>query len=125
MARGNEDGAPETIIGATVKVEGDLNSEGDIRVDGLVSGKIKTNKNLFIGPTAKVEADIEAGNADVAGVVKGQLKVREALQVRETGRVSGDIACARLSIAEGAHFSGSCTMPEAEGELSEPLPEEE
>ena len=46
MASDNR-GAPETIIGATVKVEGDLVSEGDIKIDGLVTGKIKTNKKQF------------------------------------------------------------------------------
>lgn len=117
--------APETIVGATVKIEGDLLSEGDIKVDGLVAGKIKTNKNLFVGPTAKIEADVEAGNAVLAGIVKGDVKVKESLHIEETGKVDGNIACGRLRIADGAHFSGTCTMPETETNLNQPLPEEE
>ncbi len=126
MARKEElqGGAPETIVGATVKIEGDLASEGDIRVDGLVTGKIKTSKNLFVGPMAKIEADVEAGNAYLSGIVKGDVKVRENLVVEETGQIHGNIACARLAIAEGAHFSGSCTMPEVGAELKEPVAEE-
>ena len=117
--------APETIVGATVKIEGDLISEGDIRVDGLVSGKIKTSKNLYVGPTAKIEADVDAQNAILAGIVKGDVKIKESLLIQETGKVDGNIACGRLGIAEGAHFSGTCTMPEKGGELKQPLPEEE
>ena len=125
MASDNR-GAPETIIGATVKVEGDLVSEGDIKIDGLVTGKIKTNKNLYVGETAKIEADIEAENANLAGSVKGQVKVKDRLVLTETGRIDGDISCSRLSIAEGAHFSGSCTMPEIKDDAAqEPIPEEE
>lgn len=126
MARKEEfpTGAPETTVGATVKIEGDLVSEGDIRVDGLVTGKIKTTKNLFVGPMAKIEADVEAGNAYLSGIVKGDVKVKESLVVEETGQIHGNISCARLAIAEGAHFSGSCTMPDVASELSEPVAEE-
>lgn len=116
--------APETIVGATVKIEGDLASEGDIKVDGLVTGKIKTSKNLYVGPMAKIEADVEAGNAIVAGIIKGDIKVKENLLVQETGKINGSISCSRLAITEGAHFSGSCTMPEGET-VDQPLPEEE
>lgn len=127
MARKDEfpTDAPETIVGATVKIEGDLVSEGDIKVDGLVTGKIKTSKNLYVGPMAKIEADVEAANAVLAGSVKGDLKIKEGLLIQETGKVEGNIACERLAIAEGAHFSGSCTMPEIGKGLSQPLPEEE
>ncbi len=120
----SESVAPETIVGATVKIEGDLLSEGDIKVDGLVVGKIKTTKNLYVGPMAKIEADVEAANAILAGIVKGEVKIKENLLIQETGKVDGNISCARLAIAEGAHFSGSSTMPEVEAQLSQPLPEE-
>lgn len=126
MAKREEyhDDAPETIVGATVKIEGDLISEGNIKVDGLVAGKIKTSKNLFVGPMAKIDADVEAANAVLAGVIKGDVKIKESLIIQETGKIDGNISCARLAIAEGAHFSGSCTMPEAK-DLNQPLPEEE
>ena len=119
-----ESGAPETVVGASVKIEGDLVSEGDIRVEGLVSGKIKTTKNLYVGPMAKIEADVEAGNAVVAGSVKGDIKTKESLLIQETGKISGSITCARLSIAEGANFSGTCAMPET-ADSREPEVEEE
>ena len=125
MARKEEyaDGAPETVVGATVKIEGDLVSEGDIRVDGIVAGKIKTSKNLYVGPQASIEADVEAANAWLAGAVKGDVKIKESLIIQETGKVSGNIACARLAISEGASFSGSCTMPE--GEIARAAEQEE
>src|SRR3989344_5393414 len=110
-----ENSAPETVVGASVKIEGDLVSEGDIRVEGLVTGKIKTTKNLYVGPMAKIEADTEAGNAIVAGNIKGDVKVKESLLIQETGKISGSITCAKLSISEGGHFTGTCTMPEVEG----------
>ncbi|OGE77831.1 MAG: hypothetical protein A2751_02165 [Candidatus Doudnabacteria bacterium RIFCSPHIGHO2_01_FULL_46_14] len=123
----NDGGAPETVVGASVKIEGDLVSEGDIRVEGAVSGKIKTTKNLYVGAAANIEADIDSGNAVIAGQVKGEIKIKDSLLIQETGKVSGNISCGRLSIAEGARFTGSCTMsmPEGGESLSDVLPEEE
>lgn len=121
----SEGGVPETIVGASVKIEGDLVSEGDIKVDGVVSGKIKTSKNLYVGPTAKIEADVDAGSAVLAGIIKGDIKVRENLQIEETGKVDGNITCGRLTIADGAHFTGSCTMPEVKESLGQVQTEEE
>lgn len=122
----NDGGAPETVVGASVKIEGDLVSEGDIRVEGAVSGKIKTTKNLYVGPAANIEADIDAGNSVIAGQVKGEIKIKDNLLIQETGKVVGNISCARLSISEGAKFTGSCTMAMPEGEsLADVLPEEE
>lgn len=118
-----ETSAPETVVGPTVKIEGDLVSEGDIKIDGLVTGKIKTTKNLYVGSMAKIEADVEAQNAILSGIVKGDIDVKESLVIQETGKVSGNVSCGRISIAEGAHFSGNCTMPET-ADLKEPLPEE-
>lgn len=124
MARSEyESNTPETIVGATVKIEGDLVSDGDIRVDGLVAGKIKTSKNLFVGREAKIEADIEASSAVLSGVVKGDIKVLENLVIEPTGKVHGNIACGRLAIAEGAYFSGACSM--SEDDASRNVPAEE
>lgn len=106
-----EEGMPaETIVGHSVKIQGDLVSEGDIKIDGVVTGKVKTTQNLFIGPTAKVEADVEAGSATVAGVIDGNVKTNGLMVILQTGRISGDIDCQQLAVEEGAYFSGSCKM---------------
>jgi cytoskeletal protein CcmA (bactofilin family) len=114
-----ESGSPaETVVGHSVKIEGDLISEGDIKVDGIVSGKVKTARSLFIGPTARIEADVEAGSVTVAGVVHGNLKVKGVLVTLQTGKILGNIECGQLVIEEGAFFTGNCKM-EQEKEAKE------
>lgn len=102
----------ETIVGHSVKIEGDLVSDGDIKVDGIVAGKVKTAKSLYIGPSAKIEADVEAGSVTVAGVVQGNMKIKGLLVTLRTGKILGDIECGELAIEEGAFFSGGCKMTE-------------
>jgi len=125
--QGDEAPLAETIVGHSVKIEGDLISEGDIKVDGTVTGKIKTIQNLFIGPTAKIEAEIEAGTATIAGAITGNIKVKDLLVVLQTGRVNGDLDCGQLAIEEGAYFNGKCAMSgTAKGRAANsPLPDEE
>lgn len=134
MAKNNDSMPPETeslvaetIVGHSVKIEGDLVSEGDIKIDGQVTGKVRTTQGLFIGPTAKIEADVEAGNATVAGTVSGNLKVKDVLVLLQTGRVIGDIDCGKLAVEEGAYINGKCSMNNGykTKAVSEPLPDEE
>ena len=111
MARQEQN--PETIVSSSMRIEGELKSNGNIRIDGIVTGKIHTSQDLLIGPNAQIDADVIANNAMVAGVVKGNITVKESLVIMETGRVLGNISCGKLGIREGSYFSGACKMQEA------------
>jgi len=110
MARNEQN--PETIIAAAMRVEGDLKSNGNIRIDGLVSGKVQTSQDLLVGSSAQVDADLLAANAVISGVVKGNVITKNSLTITETGRLVGNVSCARLAVHEGAFFSGNCRMQE-------------
>ena len=107
---------PETIVGSSMRIEGELKSAGNIKIDGVVSGKVHTSADLLVGNNAQVDADLIAANAVIAGVVKGNVTVKESLKILETGKVIGNISCARLGISEGAYFSGACRMIEVKAE---------
>ncbi|MBU1167870.1 polymer-forming cytoskeletal protein [Patescibacteria group bacterium] len=100
----------ETIIGVSVKLEGDFKSEGDVAINGEVSGTINTQEDLSIGETAIVKANIEARNVIVAGKVEGNIKAHEKLEIRSSGKITGDVEVANLEIADGSYFNGQCKM---------------
>ncbi len=100
----------ETIIGSTVKIEGDFKGEGDVIVEGGVEGKLSTKKNLTVGENAKIIADVEAANALVAGQVIGNLKITESLELTATAKITGDISAKVLTIATGARLDGKVSM---------------
>jgi cytoskeletal protein CcmA (bactofilin family) len=106
----NHDHYPESVIGPSVRVEGDLISEGNLQVEGTVNGKVNTLKDLFVGETARIQADINAENATIAGVVEGNIEVEHTLVIKDTGKVLGNIVCAELGVHEGAYFSGQVDM---------------
>jgi cytoskeletal protein CcmA (bactofilin family) len=136
----NMDSPAETVVGPSVKIQGDLNSEGNIRIEGSVSGKVKTSQSVNVGEAAKLTADIFAGSAVVSGEVQGNMKIAGNLILLKTARINGDIACAILRVEDGAQFTGKCTMggapaagsptPEVKsrskaGATSEPEPEDQ
>jgi len=105
-------GAAETVVGTSVKLKGNLKSDGDITVDGSVNGEIKTKGTVTIGPNANIIANVHAKNVNVAGIVQGNVVATDRLTVSESGRVYGDISANILSISPGALFSGKSTMAE-------------
>lgn len=100
----------ETIIGPSVKVKGDFHGQGNIIVEGIVEGSIKTINNLYVGDKARVTANVEAKEARIGGEIIGNIKTKGYLEIAPSARITGDIEAVSLSIARGAVFNGKCTM---------------
>lgn len=110
MARTDQN--PDTIIATAMRIEGELKSNGNIKIDGIVSGKVHTTQDLHVGSNAQIDADLIAANAVISGVVKGNVTVKNSISITQTGRILGNISCASLDIQTGALFIGNCRMQE-------------
>lgn len=102
----------ETIIGPTVKVEGDFKADGNVIIEGQVSGTFKTKKGLRVGEGALIKATIEAENAWVGGQVEGNLIIKNHLELSSNARVKGDIEAQILTMETGAQINGAVKMGE-------------
>lgn len=100
----------ETIVGPSVKVEGDFNSQGNVLIQGIVSGNIKTEKYLQVEEGAKIMASVSAESAKVSGEVQGNIRAKNTLELTPTARVIGDVEAKTLIIAPGAILHGKCAM---------------
>ena len=98
----------ETVIGPSVKVEGDFVGDGNVFVEGLVNGSLKTANHVQVAEKAKISASITAGSAKIAGEVTGNVTVAERLDLTSTAKVAGDVQAAIISIEAGAKFNGRC-----------------
>lgn len=120
-----DSGSAETVVGASVKLKGNLKSDGDIKINGSVSGDIKTKASVRVGQEANVVAGIQAKNVHIAGVVQGNIDAKDTLQISESGKVYGDIQAGILVVSPGALFTGKCSMVETKKEVDiEPMLEE-
>lgn len=117
-------GENETIIGQSVKVDGDFVSEGNVWVQGVVNGSLKTRGDLRVEKGSKIKADVEAANAIVAGQIKGNVTIQNNLELGSTAVIEGNIVAKVLSIEPGAILNGHCLVSMAEHPASgaEPAP---
>ena len=99
-----------TIIGAGTTIIGDIESNGDIRIDGNLIGNLHSKAKILIGPDGSVEGDINGLQADILGKVTGQLKIKELLQLRGKSIIEGEIYAGKLEVEPTATFNGSCHM---------------
>lgn len=102
----------ETIIARGVRVEGDFVSDGDVAVEGEVSGTVRAAGHLEVGAAAKIKANVSAGEAVVAGEVVGNVVISGKLELLESSKVEGDITAEILYVAAGAKLNGRVTMNE-------------
>ncbi len=100
----------ETVVGPSVRVEGDFSSEGNIIVKGVVSGNVKTSKVLTVEDGAKIFANVVAGDAVISGGIKGNVKADNRLELTQTAQIHGDITCKILSVTPGALILGKINM---------------
>ena len=98
--------AAPSIIGADLRIVGDLNSEGEVQVDGFIDGDIRT-KVLLIGESATIKGEIVGATVRVYGTVNGQINAR-AVTLAKSAHVVGNILHENLSIEEGAFLEGHC-----------------
>lgn len=101
--------ALNALVKGTV-VEGAVRCDHDLRVDGMIKGKLTCKAKVIIGPTGSVEGEIHCQNAVIEGRFKGILQVSELLNVRETAEVDGEISTNKLLVQSGARFNVSCKM---------------
>lgn len=99
-----------TIIGAGTIINGDISSNGDIRIDGTLIGNLSSKAKVLIGQEGVVEGDITGQQADIMGKVTGMLKIKELLQLRGKCNVNGELYAGKLEVEPTATFNGSCHM---------------
>ena len=115
-------GKPRTmernVIAKNSTFVGEITSDGDFRVDGILEGTLKTKGKVIIGVDGFIKGTIEATNAEIEGKFSGQLSIANILTIKATANISGDIVVGKLSIEPGATFNASCAMKGALKELN-------
>lgn len=99
-----------TLIGSGTTITGDVESNGDIRIDGTLKGNLRGTAKIIVGTQGKVEGNIEGIQADIMGQVSGNIKVQKLLFLHGKTEVYGDIYAGELQVEPTAVFNGKCHM---------------
>lgn len=105
------------IIGKGTVLQGDVETFGNIRIEGKIIGNVKTKSKIALGQSSHVEGNILAQNAEVAGEVKGKIEVTDILILKPTAVIHGDIITNKIIVESGATFNGGCKMGSVSKEI--------
>lgn len=91
-------------------VDGNIETFGNVRVEGKIIGNIKSKSKIALGESSYVEGNIISQNAEIAGEVKGTVDVTEVLTLKATAVIKGDIVTGKLVVEAGAVWNGTIKM---------------
>ncbi len=111
MAKDNDNtGLLHNVIAQGTRINGTIETNSDIRFDGVLDGNLTCQGKVVIGQQGAITGDIICNNADIMGTVEGIIKVNDTLSLKSTAVISGEIHTKILSIEPNAVFNGTCEM---------------
>jgi cytoskeletal protein CcmA (bactofilin family) len=102
------------VIAKETQIKGDIEAQGNIRVEGAVEGVVKSKSKIVIGESAFIKGNLYSAEAEISGKVEGQVTCTEILYLKKSALVTGDIITKKLVVENGATFNGKCQMGSVE-----------
>lgn len=100
------------VIDQGTVIEGKIFCTEDMRLDGTIKGELRVDKKLVVGDSGKVEGNVNSRDAAVAGKVDGEVRVNGLLQLLRSAFIKGKIFAQRMTVEDGASYSGECLIGE-------------
>lgn len=98
-----------TLIGQGAVIEGSLQSDQDIHVDGRVTGSVESAGSVSIGTSGAVRGSVRGENVTVGGRIEGTVTATSCLHMLSTGCVQGDALYGSLEVDRGGVIEGQTT----------------
>lgn len=90
------------ILSVGTLVSGNITSDEDIRIDGVLEGTLTCSKKVIIGPKGKINGELVCAILDLMGTVEGSIQCSGGSTFRSTAVVSGKIQTETIAIEAGA-----------------------
>ena len=105
-----------SIIGAGMRVVGDISADGVVKIEGTVVGTVQAAKQVLVAKGGEVEGDVVSREAIIGGEVRGGIYAEERVELQATSVVHGDVATKKLFVQEGGEINGVLRMGEDAGQ---------
>lgn len=107
-----------SIVGPGMRVTGDVETDGTLRIEGTVQGTVRAGKAVVIGKDGVVNGDLLTQDAIIGGRVNGSVIAESRLELQTTCVVEGEIRARRIKLDEGGRVNGTVQI----GEVKVPPP---
>lgn len=110
--------ATPSVIGVGMKIIGDVETGGVLKVEGTIEGSIRGARQVLLGRTGLIQGDVNVDEAVLGGRVVGTVNASERVEIQSTSRIEGDIHTRSIVVLEGGTINGSVRMDEPTGRSS-------
>jgi len=93
-----------------MKLVGDVETDGTVRIEGTVTGNVRAGKAVVIGKDGCVEGSVITQDAVISGRLIGKLTAESRLELQATSRIEGEVFARRMQLEEGAVLNGTMHM---------------
>jgi len=111
-ARGNVTEAALSIIAAGMRITGDIETSGTLKIDGRIEGSVIGARQLMLGRSGTIHGNVHAGEVVLGGTVDGAIVADDRLELQGSAVVNGDIDTKSIVVLEGARINGAVRMQE-------------
>ena len=108
-----------TVFSKDTEFFGDLSFKKSLQINGYFEGEIVSGGFLVVGEGSVVKANIKAKTVILQGTVYGNIEAASRLEIHASGKLYGNIRTAKLQIADGVVFEGTCEMIKGDGRKSD------
>jgi cytoskeletal protein CcmA (bactofilin family) len=91
-------------------VTGDVRSDGVLRVDGTLEGKVLGARQLVVTPGGRIHGEVVAEEVVVGGVIDGNVRASTRLELQGSAVVNGNIETRAFVVPEGGRVNGDIRM---------------
>ena len=99
-----------SVVAAGMRIQGEMDTNGVVKVEGVVTGSVRAEKQVLVAKGGVVEGDILTREAIIGGEVRGAIYADERVEVQATSQIHGDITTQRISLQEGGEVNGHLKM---------------
>ena len=110
-----------SIVGPGMKIVGDCETEGTLRIEGSVKGTVRAGKAVVIGKDGVVNGDVITQDAIIGGRVSGSVIAESRLELQATCVIEGEIKARRIKLDEGGRINGTILTGELQPGQQPPI----
>lgn len=99
-----------SFIEAGCELSGTLRFRENVHIDGHVEGELLADKDVEIGPSARVHATVHCVSVVIRGEVRGDIEAVGKITFHKGAQVHGEMKASAIVIEEGAQFRGAIVI---------------
>jgi len=106
-------GAPEgtlSIVAAGMRISGDLETAGTLKIDGRIDGSVTGARQIMLGRGGAIHGNVTADEVVIGGSIDGNVRASNRLELQGSAIVNGDIETKSIVVLEGARINGTVKM---------------